>query len=636
MSSEITVFNLNDILSRTIHIIDKSKSFMNIANNKNISERKKIRLLRLLNMFPSFSEMLNVYKNIEHIDNKAYVKNFINNLKKYEKMDIYKNIESNNGSTYSFESVIAEIKKIITSDETQKGGADPATKTESSTTTEPATKTEPETPTESATTTEPATTESATTEPTTTAETKSATKPATKEESQEATLTEESELVEQPIIDDSECCNEQSSLYKELESVIEKNKTMFESENFVKMITQTNNDDSNSLKNLLDLLQTGPYKKIYEHFSINFDQQIEDFRKGKKPTVAIIANMLGNPQYKTIIRELFNNLKIERLKENFKGQPLLIMVNTIKSTFESIKSGANSAKKTIATAGSLKDILALVISIIADITGVGAPFAASSTAVGAAGLINIVPVLASVGEAVQPFIHFQFLVSMNMDKDAGQYLLENFPPIMVVINMLHLVISSINTVVNTSNICSMLHYDLGDNRESVKTLLDSFYNDISANKTIKINELYILLGQDMQPVSIEDKKLKLEDQMSRKVGIDTNTLPNLDMVYKNIYIVIINLIICNLKDMLGLTSTIALLSILQQLNIKEFKKTLDKLSAGINCPNNPINKFSNGLSFIIKFLNVPTDAIGDLIFPFSSFFGIEDSPETDSGNCPNT
>jgi len=623
MSSEITVFNLNDILSRTIHIIDKSKSFMNIANNKNISERKKIRLLRLLNMFPSFSEMLNVYKNIEHIDNKAYVKNFINNLKKYEKMDIYKNIESNNGSTYSFESVIAEIKKIITSDETQKGGTDPATKTE------------PETTTESATT-EPATTESATTEPATTAETKPATKPATKEESQEATLTEELEPVEQPIIDDSECCNEQSSLYKELESVIEKNKTMFESENFVKMITQTNNDDSNSLKNLLDLLQTGPYKKIYEHFSINFDQQIEDFRKGKKPTVAIIANMLGNPQYKTIIRELFNNLKIERLKENFKGQPLLIMVNTIKSTFESIKSGANSAKKTIATAGSLKDILALVISIIADITGVGAPFAASSTAVGAAGLINIVPVLASVGEAVQPFIHFQFLVSMNMDKDAGQYLLENFPPIMVVINMLHLVISSINTVVNTSNICSMLHYDLGDNRESVKTLLDSFYNDISANKTIKINELYILLGQDMQPVSIEDKKLKLEDQMSRKVGIDTNTLPNLDMVYKNIYIVIINLIICNLKDMLGLTSTIALLSILQQLNIKEFKKTLDKLSAGINCPNNPINKFSNGLSFIIKFLNVPTDAIGDLIFPFSSFFGIEDSPETDSGNCPNT
>ena len=80
MPSDIEEFNINDIVFRGMRIINKSKTFLDISLDKTISERKKLRLLRLLNMFPNFAEMLKVYKNIVRIDIKDYVQNVINNL----------------------------------------------------------------------------------------------------------------------------------------------------------------------------------------------------------------------------------------------------------------------------------------------------------------------------------------------------------------------------------------------------------------------------------------------------------------------------------------------------------------------------------------------------------------------------
>ena len=93
--------------------------------------------------------------------------------------------------------------------------------------------------------------------------------------------------------------------------------------------------------------------------------------------------------------------------------------------------------------------------------------------------------------------------------------------------------------------------------------------------------------------------------------------------------------------MLGLKSTCALLSLIHQLNIKELKKTLDDIKINMSCPDNPINKLSDWVGFIINFLNVPGETIGNLINPFTSLFGIEDTKDTqdatktESGTCPN-
>ena len=86
-------------------------------------------------------------------------------------------------------------------------------------------------------------------------------------------------------------------------------------------------------------------------------------------------------------------------------------------------------------------------------------------------------------------------------------------------------------------------------------------------------------------------------------------------------------------NMLGLQSTLALLSLIEKMDIENLKQILADITKGMDCPDNPLNKLLEGLTFITKFLNAPTDAISDLIFPFTSFFGIEDKKESESSPC---
>ena len=120
MSSDITEFNLNDIILRSINIFTKSKTFLDIAKNKHISERKKLRLLRLLNMFPNFADMLKIYKIVQNIDSKSYIENMVDTIKKQESKEKYTFFQEHEGKEYSFEYFLTELKKIIHSDDTQK------------------------------------------------------------------------------------------------------------------------------------------------------------------------------------------------------------------------------------------------------------------------------------------------------------------------------------------------------------------------------------------------------------------------------------------------------------------------------------------------------------------------------------
>ena len=108
---------------------------------------------------------------------------------------------------------------------------------------------------------------------------------------------------------------------------------------------------------------------------------------------------------------------------------------------------------------------------------------------------------------------------------------------------------------------------------------------------------------------------------------------NIDAVFNNVRVLFINMIICNIVKMLGLQSTLALLSLIENMDIENLKQILADIKKGMDCPDNPLNKLLEGLTFITKFLNAPTDAISDLIFPFTSFFGIEDKKESESSPC---
>ena len=636
MSSDITEFNLNDIILRSINIFTKSKTFLDIAKNKHISERKKLRLLRLLNMFPNFADMLKIYKIVQNIDSKSYIENMVDTIKKQESKEKYTFFQEHEGKEYSFEYFLTELKKIIHSDDTQKGGSEtsPAPTPAPTPSPTPATPTpaqEPPTPAQEAPATPaPATPALATPTPAPASEPVAASEPASEpgleepvpetltpgqESGQEATPEQGAEPEAIPEEDRSECCDEKSKLYKELDSMLtQKTKEIdesIESGTFLSNMLESN--DESEQQTLLNVIKKEPYNKVYENFSINFTEEIAAFKDQDKPTIAILVNMLGNPKYMQIISELITNIPLA--KEKFAGNPILIIINTIKSTFDSVIAGIEAGKKTASTVGGLKDIIALVVSIIADVTGVGAPFAAASTAVGATGLIHVFPILLSAGEMLKPLAKFGFLISIKHDKEAAEYLLNNYPPIMVAANICLLVVSSIKKVVNTDNMCLFINYELDTTtRTTVDNTLDKFLTTIQTGGSINIEELIINESGEQTP------------------SININSL------FTNGFTFFTDIVIASMYKMLGLKSTCALLSLYQQLNIQELKKTLDDIKKSASCPDNPINKLSEWVDFIINFLNVPGETIGKLILPFTSLFGVEDTQDTantESGKCPN-
>ena len=577
MPADIDEFNINDIVFRGMRIINKSKTFLDISLDKTISERKKLRLLRLLNMFPNFAEMLKVYKNIINIDIKDYVKNVITNLNT-DSYENFKPVHIDKDLTY--ESFVKELKQLIETDDIQKGGAAAAAST-ASTAPPPAAPAPP-----------PA-----------------APAPPAEAAAPEAAVREEE--TQDPTCNPS-TCGEGSPLYTQLETKIN---VIGDELNDLSLQTIFKSD-TESTNNLLELITTEPYKKVYDFYKVDFTQYIEELNKGEKKPLQILLNIAFNPQYLQIIRELLSPVRWENAINNYKGSPLLIILNTVKSTYESIQSSINTSTKGISAAGSIKELIGLVVSIVAICTGAGAPFAASSAGVSALGLPTLIPLLKMSGEFVGPIAYFSFLTSINQDKEAGKYLLENIPPLLTIFNIFSLFVASIYKVVNTDNLCQLINFPIDDQvKQILDTKLEEFYKMAQQSKSINIDELF-------------------EDNTGKK----SMEVPDITVILNKLKNIIINLFLHNIINLLGMVSTFALLSLLEKFDLKELKELFKNIKTNLSCPDHPINKTLGGVEFIVKFLNVPFETIGDLL-PIPSFikqiFGDDPATEPEKATCPN-
>ena len=177
---------------------------------------------------------------------------------------------------------------------------------------------------------------------------------------------------------------------------------------------------------------------------------------------------------------------------------------------------------------------------------------------------------------------------------------------MVSLNMFHLFISSLGKIINMSNLCLILNYKIEPNiKSNINNTLDTFNKQIKKGDSINLDELFMIAGQSLV------------------------VKPDIELIFKNVYNICIDIIICNMVEMLGFRSSLALLSLIKQLDIREIKKTIEDIRKDILCPNHPLNKVLNSVEFFIKFLNVPTQAISDIIFPsipsfIKDIFMIED------------
>ena len=619
MPADIDEFNINDIVFRGMRIINKSKTFLDISLDKTISERKKLRLLRLLNMFPNFAEMLKVYKNIINIDIKDYVKNVITNLNT-DSYENFKPVHIDKDLTY--ESFVKELKQLIETDDIQKGGAAPPPAAAEAPEPEALPEALPAAPTSptAAVPTAPAPPPAAPAAPTAAASTEPAPPPAAPTSPAAAAAAAAAAPAETAVPEeetqDPTCnpstCGEGSPLYTQLETKIN---VIGDELNDLSLQTIFKSD-TESTNNLLELITTEPYKKVYDFYKVDFTQYIEELNKGEKKPLQILLNIAFNPQYLQIIRELLSPVRWENAINNYKGSPLLIILNTVKSTYESIQSSINTSTKGISAAGSIKELIGLVVSIVAICTGAGAPFAASSAGVSALGLPTLIPLLKMSGEFVGPIAYFSFLTSINQDKEAGKYLLENIPPLLTIFNIFSLFVASIYKVVNTDNLCQLINFPIDDQvKQILDTKLEEFYKMAQQSKSINIDELF-------------------EDNTGKK----SMEVPDITVILNKLKNIIINLFLHNIINLLGMVSTFALLSLLEKFDLKELKELFKNIKTNLSCPDHPINKTLGGVEFIVKFLNVPFETIGDLL-PIPSFikqiFGDDPATEPEKATCPN-
>ena len=560
MSEDITEFNLNDILNRTIIIINKSKTFIDIVNNNTISKRKKLRILRLLNIYPTFSETLKAYTHVKNSDYKTYLDNIINHTK--ELLHNKHNVISSEKQTEMNE-FIKELNHIFHSENDQKGGSATTPASEPTSVQEPIPSPTPASEPSPTPASEPSPTPASEPSPTPASEPSPT---LASEPTPTTSLASPPTPAQEPISEVEKLIKDELNLLGIL---------------FTKRAAELDDLILNK-KSLYDIYKTNTeYNHVYKHYTSLFDEDLKKLSDEDSAKASVLLSLISNDKFISFVRGFTYHLP--RAQEKFKGNPLLIFVNTLKSTVYGITDTISSSGKGVVTFNGAKDLIATVISVIVDCTGVGAAVTGTSTAVGAVGLTNIVPLLIFAGQIITPLAIFFTLVMMKQDKDAMDYLIEQVSFLQIFLNVIHMCISSIHKIANVNNMKKIL--DMKSNETIIHTqeeVLNSCYINSKAGQSIDIDEIY--------------KKLKFESEGN--VDIITNASG-----------LITDIILCNMKDMFGLETTLMLIAIFERLDTTVIKEQIEKFKKDISCPDHPLNKFKRFLSFIFSFINNPIEAI---------------------------
>jgi hypothetical protein len=416
--------NFNELIYDSIHIILKFMKVFNIVRDKTMSKRRKIRILKLSNMFNSVSNILKVYDNIENLDLNTFIinsfkKNMLFTKSEYEKTP--ENIDNLNKYLLELKNVYDGKSKTINKLVFKKkmtGGADADADAGAS-------------------------------------DDAGADAGASDGDGADADkILEEKKKLEDAIDKGYE---DEDNLYEYYKVHCPK---LYKYSNDI--LTDQLKDWKGGETSILQLL-------------LNVFSDVKNR--------AVIESFVKVSAGETHKRETATETDSETSSDNNIMVQLVDVVNRFNGL---IGSTIAAAKEGVVMFNGTKDIISTIVSVIVAMTGVGAIATASSAGVGAVGLTNIVPIATAVLQMIKPLLDFLVTVSVaKQDKTAFIDLSNNIKIIGFIVSLILLLTSILHKIINISNINEVHKFITNDTK--ILKILQTWEGNITNNKTIEID-----------------------------------------------------------------------------------------------------------------------------------------------------
>jgi hypothetical protein len=286
-------------------------------------------------------------------------------------------------------------------------------------------------------------------------------------------------------------------------------------------------------------------------------------------------------EYEDIIIAIVNN--IMRLKREGVNNPFLIIIDTIQTLVASVMELKNTVSDMVSTFTAVLNLVALIIQGIISATGAGAAVTGTGTGTAGAhtalGSVNMIRILI---DFAAPYVIFFSLIVLKQDEHAAKVLIDAHPLAFgMPVNIAHSVMDIISKIVNIKQLCMLLELSNDQGSMSASRILEKIY---------------------------------IELQMKKIISLDPYDLSQLQIV-DGLKIKISNIIMCQLIDILSFEGTSILLHLNIQKNIINIYNSLEqaittilkKMEQGYDIVTSPVQlnilRLLFGMKYTDKFIH---------------------------------
>ena len=443
-----------DIIERGTNILNKSFEFYTISK-KNIGYRKKIRLLRLVNLFPQINKTIKAYNNIQSTSYKDFMSSIIKKKddvsnKNYttdkhiitKMMTDFKNIYDtySNTDTQSSNKQVggAQQDGVLSAGDGLLGSATEASES----------------------------------------------------------MTEGSDVgATDAVAMSSEQKERQVTLITRIKKQCESQTDPFNIppniEDLYTIITDPEN--ANGYQDIYKLYDFS--EKLRDSFQTIFppDETYGDYISVSN-SVSRAANMVKIlDEYKSIIKPIMDNFI--KLKREGVNNPFLIVIETIQVLVASIIGLKNTVSEVVDSVKFIINTVALIGMGAGTATGAGAPFVGSGAGTAAVHeVMGIVGILRIMSDLFAPYVIFFTLIAMDQDELAADTLITYHPLFLELpINILYGIISPLSEVINMNNLHKVGKLVSDPSQESdLGQILDTIYSDLTGNSDVETGKKIVI------------------------------------------------------------------------------------------------------------------------------------------------
>ena len=436
-----------DIIERGTNILNKSFEFYTISK-KNIGYRKKIRLLRLVNLFPQINKTIKAYNNIQSTSYKDFMSSIIKKKDDVSKKNYTTDKHIITKMMTDFKNIYDAYSNTDTqSSNKQVGGAQLDGVTSASR--DDLGETKP---------------------------------PESMAEGTDVGTTEEAQIKTEADILTPEQKERQVTLIKRIKDMCSSQTDPFNIPPNIDDLYAIITDPTHGNKDIYELYDFS--EKIRDSFQTIFppEETYSDYISVSN-SVSRAANMVKIlDEYKPILKPIMDNFI--RLKREGVNNPFLIVIETMQVLVASIIGLKNTVSEVVDSVKFIINTVALIGMGAGTATGAGAPFVGSGAGTAAVHeVMGIVGILRIMSDLFAPYVIFFTLIAMDQDELAADTLITYHPLFLELpINILYGIISPLSEVINMNNLHKVGQLVSDQSQEpGLGQILDTIYSDLTGN-----------------------------------------------------------------------------------------------------------------------------------------------------------